>query len=276
LEYIHFDLPTRKLRESCIRIYPIVCMHVGAAQCDAKFIREHLYRAKHDENARLVYMGDGGECVTKLSKGDVYAQLCSPQEQHDILVDWLEPVKEKLLFGIRGNHGHRIYKETGLDFDKNLCHRLGVPYLGASCFANLNINRSSYDCFFHHGADSGIPLQTKVAKAEQFGKFVDADAIFTAHSHVAIELPPLMLLQADNANSDIRTKQRHQYICGSGYDSRSGYAEDKAYSPILPSYPVIQFDGRIVEGKAQYSQRCAIFRSDGNHKLKHDYIKEAR
>lgn len=97
-----------------LRLYPLVCMHVGAPQCDVKFLRQHIQRIKDDPDARWVYMGDGGECVTKLSKGDVYGQLLSPQLQLEALIDLLDPIKDKGLFGIRGNHGHRVYKETGL------------------------------------------------------------------------------------------------------------------------------------------------------------------
>lgn len=274
MEYIRFEVNTKKLglKESCIRIYPIVCLHVGAAQCDMQFIREHIQRIKKDPNGYCVYMGDGGECVTKLSKGDLYAQLLNPQQQHDVLVEELQPIKDKMLFGIRGNHGHRIYKETGLSFDKNLCHRLGIPYLGVSAFCNLVVNRSSYDLFLHHGSDSGTSIQSKVSKAEGFQRFIDADALLTAHSHVCMELNPASILSCDNTNDRVRTKVRHQYICGCGYDSRSGYAEEKAYPPILPAYMSIQFDGRIIDGRASYSQQSRIFRSDGQHELKHDYI----
>ncbi len=274
MEYIRFSYDTKKLglKESVIRLYPLVCMHLGAAQCDMQFIREHIQRIRKDPNGRAIYMGDGGECVTKLSKGGIYEQLLSPQQQHDQLVEEMEPIRDKLLFGIRGNHGHRIYKETGLSFDKNLCHRLGVPYLGVSAFCNLVVNRSSYDLFLHHGSDSGTAIQSKVTKAENFGRFVDADALLTAHSHICVDLPPATLLSADNANRTIRTKLRHQYICGCGYDSRTGYAEEKAYPPILPAYLSIAFDGRIVEGHAVKAQESQIYRSDGQHELKHDYI----
>ena len=128
-------------------------MHFGAAQCDMKFIKEHVQRIKDDPSGHWIYLGDGGECVTKQSKGDVYAQLLSPQSQQEIAVEILDPIKNKGLFGIRGNHGNRIYKETGLSFDKNLCHRLNIPYLGVSAFSNFVINRSSYDAFFHHAKD---------------------------------------------------------------------------------------------------------------------------
>lgn len=276
MEYMKTVINTKELKgakESCVRLYPVVCLHVGAAQCDMKFIQQHLKRLKDDPNGFGVYLGDGGECAIKSSKGNVYKQLCSPQQQMDILVDdVLGPVKEKLLFGIRGNHGNRIDKETGLGFDKNLCHRLGIPYLGVSAFMNLIVNRSSYDLFFHHGADSGVALQSKISRHEKFGNFIDADAIFTAHSHIAVDVPPQALLSCDNHNMRVGTKLRFGYICGSGYDSRSGYAVEKAYSPILPSYVVVQFDGRIVEGKAQYGQKCNIYRSDGQYPLSHGYI----
>jgi hypothetical protein len=263
-----------KLKESVIRLYPLVCMHLGAQQCDYKFITEHIERLRKDPNGFGVYLGDGGECVTKLSKGGIYEQILNPQEQHDVLVDMMNPVKHKLLFGIRGNHGHRIFKETGLSFDKNLCHRLNIPYLGVSAFCNLIVNRSSYDLFFHHGSASGTGLQSKVSSAEKFGRFIDADAMFTAHSHICAEEPPLALFALNNSTKTITTKMRHQYICGCGYDSRTGYAEESAYPPILPAYLTVQFDGRIIEGTAQHSQTSEVFRSDGKHELRHDYVSE--
>lgn len=269
MEYIKFTFDTKKLNLKIpkINIYPIVCTHFGAAQSDIKFIKEHIKRIKDDPAGYYVYLGDLGECVTASSKGSVYQQLLNPQEQQDLGVEVLEPIKGKGLFGIRGNHGHRIYKESGLSWDKNMCFRLGIPYLGVSAFVNLTVNRSSYDLFFHHGSDSGSPLVTKIRAAEKFTQFVDADALFTAHSHVAMELQPAIIQSADNHTRKVRTKLRYQYICGCGYDSRSGYATEKGYSPILPAYISVGFDGRIIEGSAVKTQECKIYRSDGQHEL---------
>jgi hypothetical protein len=271
--YIHFEFDTKKLKiPSHISIYPLVCMHIGSSQCDMTFIKEHIKRVKEDPNARWVYMGDGGECVTTYSKGDLYGQLLSPQQQMECLLDLFAPIKDKGLFGIRGNHGNRVYKESGLSFDHNLMARLGLPYLGVKAMANLVVNRSSYDCWFHHGVDSGIALRSKIAKAETFNMMVNADAIFTAHSHVAINLQPAVLYEADNNAKKLKTKMRYQYICGSGYDSRTGYADDKGYPPLLPSYLAVAFDGRIREGYAHKAQEANVWRSDGQHDLSHDYV----
>src|SRR5213083_2468773 len=116
MAYINYTFATKKLKmpEPKINLYPLVCLHVGSPQADMKFIREHLKRITEDPHARWVYMGDGGECVTKLSKGDVYGQILSPYQQMEMLDDLLRPIAAKGLFGIRGNHGNRIYKESGL------------------------------------------------------------------------------------------------------------------------------------------------------------------
>jgi hypothetical protein len=268
-EYIRFKFDTKKLKlkTPVIRIYPLVCFHIGAEQSDGKFINQMITRLKNDPNGRGIYMGDGGECVIRSSVGNIYEQLLSPQGQHDRLVELFEPVKEKLLFGIRGNHGNRIYKETGLEFDKNLCHRIGIPYMGVAAFVNLVVNRSSYDLYVHHGIDSGVSATTKIRKAEQLGNNAEVDATLTAHSHYCIELPPLYKQNCDNTNARIVTRVQSQYICGSAYDSRTGYAEEKGYSPLLPSHIIITFDGRIISGKAVKQQRSEIVRSTADYEI---------
>ena len=255
-------------------LYPLVCFHVGSYQCDMRFITQHLARIKDDPSAVWVYMGDGGECVTKLSKGDVYGQVLPPQQQMECLIDLLSPIAGKGWFGIQGNHGHRIYKETGLDFDQNLMTALRLPYLGTAAMANLVVGRSSYDLYFHHGIDSGTSIRAKVSKAEEFARFVDADAIFTAHSHVAMQIPLPPLLSADNVQQQVRTKMRTGYICGCAYDSRTGYAEDKGYPPLTPALLSVKFDGRVIRGRAQLGQECVVYRSQCDYELTHEYAAE--
>lgn len=271
--FIRFKINTHDLDlpESCIRLYPLPCLHVGAPQSDVQFIKQHIKRIADDPNGRAVYMGDGGECVTPGSKGSIFEQLYNPQQQVDILVALLSPIKEKMLFAIRGNHGNRVYKETGLSFDKTLAVALGIPYQGVNSFCNLVVNRSSYDLYFHHGLDSGAKLQSKVSSAERFRGWIIADATFTAHSHTAMELQPAAFLYNDNSSCVVKTTLMCQYICGSGYDSRESYATDKGYSPLMPSFICVEFDGRIVKGDAKKSQTYRRWYSDGQHEVNGDY-----
>lgn len=246
--YLKFKYDTKKMNvKPFIRVYPLVCWHIGAAQSDTHFINEHIKRIREDRNGVAVYMGDGGECVTRLSKGNIFKQVLDPQEQQNELIRLMRPLADtgKLLFGIRGNHGNRIDKESGLSFDESLCNALQIPYRGVHCFVNLQVNRSSYDLYFHHGTDSGVSMSSKVGAAEKFTRFIDVDAIFTAHSHVAMELMPALLRSMNNSACAVQDKMRKQYICGSAYDSRTGYAADKAYPPLTAAHIAVTFDGRI-------------------------------
>lgn len=233
--------------ESSLNLYPLVCWHRGAVQSDTKFIEGLVRRIQNDPNGYWVYLGDGGECVTKVSKGDVYSQTMSPGDQQNDVVRLLEPIRGKGLFGIKGNHGNRIFKETGLDWDETLCAKLGIPYCGTSAFWHLKLRAGSehpaiFSIFSHHGVDSGVGIGTKVTKGQAFDRTIVSDAILTAHSHIAVDLPPRYYATLTaRGNSPIRWNETREYICGSAYDSRTGYAEDKGYPPLLPSHLVVNF-----------------------------------
>lgn len=249
-------------KESEIHLYPIVCWHIGAKQSDSAFIAEMISRIDEDPLAKWVYMGDGGECVTKQSKGDVYSQLLSPMEQQNELVRLLAPIRSKGLFGIRGNHGHRIYKETGLDWDETLLARVGIPYLGVAAYWHLKLRAGSehpaiFKIYTHHGVDSGVTIASKVTKGQVFDKIYTADAVMTAHSHIALDMPPMYYADLADPRTvvgdPIKWLPTHRYICGCAYDSRTGYAEDAAYPPLLPAHLRIDFSANSRGVKHQES-----------------------
>ena len=252
-------------------LYPFVCWHIGAAQADVKFIKRMVKMCADDPLGRWVYMGDGGECATKISKGDVYSQTMNLSEQQNELKRLIEPVKDKGLFGIRGNHGNRVYKETGLDFDETLCAKLGIPYLGVDAYWNLRLGASSgnpvdFSIYTHHGTDSGVGVGSKINAAQKFDRTIIADAILSAHSHIAIELPPryYAIIGSKRRQSDnIVWKETREYVCGSAYDSRTGYAAEKGYPPILPSHLKISFGiGRDDADRRVGRQSSEVFRPD--------------
>ena len=238
MEYFRYEHDGKKLT-----LYPLVCMHIGAKQADETFIKEHVNRIADDPDARYVYLGDGGECVTKVSKGELYEQQLSPDEQLDRVVELLEPIRGKGLFGVSGNHDRRISKLSGLDWTKALCARLGIPYVGISCFSKISVVRGGddkhvmpFDIFWHHGTDSSVILQGKIRSAKKLDQLVWADAIFSAHSHICADLPPEYTAYLERTVG-IGYKERRSFVCGCAYDSRvPGYAEERAYPPILPAY----------------------------------------
>ena len=249
-----------------VTLYPLVCLHVGVSQCAESFIKEHVARIVADPTALAVYMGDAGECTIRESKGDIYSQGLNPGQQLDKAVELLAPLGERLLFGIRGNHGARIYKATGLDWDEQLCTKLGIPYLGTAALMRLDLknyigNNTPYDLYFHHGAGCGIAMGSKVTKALGFNRLVRADAVFTAHSHVCLESPPENVAYLPRTKREVAWHTTFNYICGCAYDSRDSYAEEKGYPPITPAYLGVKFDA-IKSGHGSRKQSCQIWRAE--------------
>lgn len=249
-----------------VTVYPFVCWHIGAPQSDEKFIKEMVYRVKEDPIGKWLYMGDAGECVTRYSKGDIFTQTMDLTEQQKYFAELVRPIKDKGLFGVKGNHGNRVFKETGLDFDESLCVRLGIPYMGTACFWQLVLKRGEstshvFDIYTHHGIDSGVSTSAKINKAKALEQIVVADAILSAHSHICCEIPPkhTALLKSEG----IQWMTTHEYICGCAYDSRTGYAETKGYPPILPAHLGVTFwSCHSSTGLHEKRQSCEIWRSE--------------
>lgn len=170
-------LKVKEINEKMVHLYPLSCFHIGARQSDRMFIEQHIERIRKDKYARWVYMGDGGECVTRLSKGNIFRQVYPPQTQMEILVKLLKPIRDKGLLCIRGNHGGRIFKETGMSFDKNLALVLGLPYMGVEAFFQLiciivptGTPVVGEDAL--HNFDNKPPPETRSICAEQTFSFV--------------------------------------------------------------------------------------------------------
>jgi len=252
-----------------LTLYPFVCWHLGAKQSDERFIKEMVQRVKDDPLGRWIYLGDAGECITRHSVGSLFRQTMDLTEQLKYFCELTAPIKHKGLFGIRGNHGNRVFKETGLEFDEALCVRAGIPYMGISCFWQLVFRRGAscnvaYDIFTHHGLDSGASMASKVTKARALDQLVMADIILSAHSHICCEIPPkhtAVLEHGGNTADPIRWKTTHEYVCGCAYDSGTGYAEDKGYSPILPAHLAITLHvTHSSKGPHERRQSCEIWR----------------
>lgn len=238
-------LKTFKINKDKLNIYPIVCWHVGAKQSSRKFIDFVISKIKNDPLARWIYMGDAGECVTKTSKGNIYEQLSSPGDQLREAAELLEPIKEKGLFGIRGNHGNRIDKDAGVGWDELFCSRVGLPYLGVSALVSIGMKKRSLSLYVHHGSSGSITPGGKMQAGHKPEMLVDADIILTAHTHACGEAwPQHHRAYLDRHAGSVRWKSSKLFVCGSAYDSRSGYAEEKMYPAITPEHLVIKVHER--------------------------------
>ena len=231
-----------------INIYPLTDWHVGARQCDVGFILNIVERIKNDPLAHWLYLGDGGEVVTPHSKGKMHEQLYDPGEQLTIVTNILKPIANKGLFGIRGNHGNRTDKDSAMEWDEILCKAVGIPYAGISALTTLRLqdahnHRTTTSLYAHHGVSVAVTPAGKIKAATKPVSFILADIILTGHSHGCGETWPPNLYATVKAGR-VQWLRSRVFACGSAYDGRTGYAEEKLYSPIAPSHLVLHLKQR--------------------------------
>jgi len=201
--------------------------------------------------------GDLLEAATKASKGDVYTQKLTPQEQRDAVVDILLPIKDKVLGVTTGNHEGRIYNETGVDLTADIAAALGVPYraegmLYKLSFGDGNDNHKGkafvFWSYITHGYGGARTKSAKAVKVERVGTWIPrCDFVAMSHDHVVNVAPDVDFvpdnrgtLNSDGFLSGKITAHRKMLVKTNAYLRWGGYAEMGGFPPSDLTTPLIQ------------------------------------
>jgi len=164
-----------------VKLIPLGDVHLGAATCEVdKFLKTIDYIK--ESGSLVVLMGDLAECASKHSVGAGWVeQTISPQTQLDALEEALTPIADQTLVLLDGNHEHRIWKQTGLQFSKILARLLGVTYGGYSCFIKLKVRKFNYVIHAQHGSSNAWYPHTKLTAAMRTARHTEASVYLYGH-----------------------------------------------------------------------------------------------
>lgn len=209
----------KQTREGCAEVIFIGDVHYGSPQCDqARFLKMLDYCF---ENSVYVFlMGDLLEVATRHSVGaGVYEQSSSAETQHEQMVEWLTPLAEKkLILGTHsGNHGERVYKETGFNLDKALARELKVPYLGDACWSQFRVGEQTYTLYTLHGRTGSRFDGTALLALERISTSFFADMVCCGHVHKCINS---IVVMQKVVHGQVVEHKKHLLITGAylGYD----------------------------------------------------------
>lgn len=100
-----------------VKVWAISDVHIGAKEADIDGFSKFLAKIEADPDSYLVLCGDlinngirSANCPT-----DIYDETMPPQAQIDLAVQLLEPVKDRILGAVSGNHENRSKKAVDLD-----------------------------------------------------------------------------------------------------------------------------------------------------------------
>ena len=162
---------------SHVKLLPIGDIHFGHKATNVEKFTDYINYIKKTPNAYMLGMGDYIENATRYSVGaGVYEQTIPPQEQLEAMIEFLEPIKDKIIGLHDGNHERRTYKDDGHTPTWSMCAILDVPYLGYTSKSYLRVGKNAYNIFSTHGISMATTVGGKLnalMKWERINPFED-------------------------------------------------------------------------------------------------------
>ena len=219
---------------------------------DYKVIMERIAYIKDTPNAYCILDGDLMDTAIASSVGDTYGANLQPMEQLAQCVKIFEPIKDKILAVLPGNHENRVYKMDGIDLTAILCAQLGIPERYSATTALLFIRFGDsvgrhgrpqlYTAYVTHGSGGGRREGGKVNRLADLAAIVDADIYIHAHTHL-----PLVFKEAffrvSGSNSSVALVDK-LFVNTAASLNYGGYGDKAGFKPASKRSPVIFLDGK--------------------------------
>jgi len=223
---------------------PIGDIHSGAPNIDLDKVIGYRDWAL-DHGAWILLMGDLVEYATRRSVGaGVYEQISPPQEQIDQQTEiWRPAAEEGLILGaLTGNHEERAWKDSNYDATRDICGRLGIPYLRYSGFLKLKVQDENYIVFATHGSSGARLPQTKMKNVFDLALYNDADLYLMGHVHELMSATK-MYFNVNTRNKTVEELRRHFVLTGHFLGYQGSYADMKNMQPSKTGAPRIRLAG---------------------------------
>lgn len=233
-----------------VEIYPLSDLHIGDFNCDYKLILERLEYIKNTPNAYCILDGDLMDAAISSSIGDTYGANLQPMEQLKHCVKLFEPIKDKILAVLPGNHENRIYKSDGLDITELMCSQIGIQskYSPTTALLFIRFGRNHrgrtqcYTAYVTHGSGGGRKEGGKVNRLADLACIVDADIYIHGHTHL-----PLIFKEAfyrpSCSNSSVAIVEK-LFINTAAYLNYGGYGDKQGFKPASKATPILYLAGK--------------------------------
>ena len=230
-------------------------LHYGNPYCSVKHFLRTVDFIKSKENCYCMLNGDMVESAIRTSKGEIYQQAVSPDDQMRQVTDWLMPIKDKVLGMTTGNHEMRIADLTGVDISRYIAEKLEVPYrpegmLFKSSFGGGNSGHPGkpfvFWSYITHGFGGAKTKGAKAVKAERLSHWQVADVFAMSHDHevnvapsVRFTADPRGVMSKEGFLTGLVREHRVMLVKTNAYVKFGGYAEMGGFSPSDLSTPII-------------------------------------
>jgi len=227
-----------------IEVVTISDWHIGSSACDMDLVNRVVEYIQSNDNTYAVILGDIIENGTRSSVGSgVYEQVMNPHEQIDLAIELLEPISDKIMLAVTGNHEERAKVSTSLDVMKIICDRLDIFYAGYRGVCDFSWNKNSYPIMCFHGSGGGKTMATVERRLKEMERVTDSCMVYAmGHFHKKLVMSR-DIYRVDQRNGKVR-KERVHYVCTPSTMNSASYAAMKGMEPQPTGQAILRLGGR--------------------------------
>lgn len=252
-----FDMIVHKFPENNdLHLHFIADVHLGAQEHMEREWENFCATILQDPNAYTILGGDLINNATRNSVSNVFDETMRPREQKRVMTEMLQPLRDRILCAVPGNHEGRSGKDADDDPMYDILCKLDLEELWRENIAFVKIQiglpekdgkkNPTYMLVVMHGAGGGIYTGAAVNRNERFGYVLDgADALLVGHSHKPFVTQPGKIF-IDKYNNQVSIKP-FKVITATSWLNYGGYAAKQMLLPASHAPQVITLFGRKKE-----------------------------
>jgi predicted phosphodiesterase len=229
--------------DSAIKIACISDVHYGALEHMGQEWDNFVQKVIEDPTLFLILNGDLINNNTRSSVGSPWDDTIRPREQKKHMVKALEPIKDRILCCVSGNHERRSMKDADDDPTYDIMTKLDLEdvYRQNAAFMKIQLNKDGHAtyCFaMTHGAGGGIYTGTTVNRNERWGNAIEGiDCLIVGHTHKGTVSKPAKIV-FDPFKNKITVKEYLVVSCVA-WQNYGEYAMQKMMLPATTGKPQI-------------------------------------
>lgn len=252
-----FEMITHKFEaNNDLHIYPISDLHLGAAEHMTREWELFCQNLLGDKNAYVILGGDLINNATRNSVSNVFEETIRPREQKKIMAKMLEPIKERILCSVSGNHERRSLKDADDDPSYDIICKLDREnvYRENIAFVKIQIGKQegdgaknpTYVLVVTHGAGGGMLTGSAVNRNERFAYVLDGcDCLVVGHTHKPFITQPAKI-KIDPFNNKV-TVRPFKVVSSTSWLNWGGYAAKAMMLPTSHAPQMITLRGNKKE-----------------------------
>lgn len=235
-----------------ITLYPVADVHWGAAECMEREFKAYIKKIHDDPTAAVLLAGDLINNGIKSSVTNVYEEKYTPHQQKKDMVELLEPIRDKIVAGVRGNHEYRTVKEVSTDVMDDIFSKLDLDnqYAEDSAFVKISLGAkqknkkpATYMIYLAHGSGGGALLGSGLSRQDSYQMTIEGvDISVTGHVHKPIKTFSARTVFDPHNNKAFR-RNTMIFVCTSWLDY-AGYPERAQMRPTAFYPQTIRLDGK--------------------------------